>query len=57
MNCIVLKDMIKIWSSNMFCLIRYADNVEEGDEVLTTINDKLIPAEVIKITRVMLEGR
>ena len=41
----------------MFCFLRYADDVEEGDEVLTIINDKMVPAEVIKMTRAMLEGK
>ena len=42
---------------NMFCFIRYADDVEEGDEVLTTMNDKLVPAEVTTITKAILKGK
>ena len=41
----------------MIFFIRYADNIEEGYEVLTTINNKLVPTGVIKVTRVMLEGK
>ena len=37
--------------------IRYADEVEAGDEVLTSESGEMVSAEVVKVSRVTLEGK